>query len=409
MNQSVKKEYIPQIKYIANLFLIILGIVFVSFFYFGITTKYPVSLDYNVPIAKTILSGDFLHVPSNHPFMYFPGSSHVILAVFLLLGLPNLFGLLGLVFIFIVCKKLGDVFGLNRYMSIIFASSICTTISVIRTIGDQSIDKWLFAWFVLCVFLLEKPQRSLKFCLFLGFSLGMLIGTKYSGPLFFLAILPVYGKTLLSFLSPLRFLVFNLTFISVGLFWYIRNFILEGNPYYPANLPFLKGYPNYTQQDWMLWKIPFEYPQNIVPLLNAFLSEYMLWAFSGFVIAWFVVYSYRKKQSIDTRIIRVIYLAITTGLMSLLLPITPPYKIDLFHIISDMRYVYIVVALLVLAIFLIADKYKKNSFLATVSLINSFPLFSFLQYQPKIFVISIILVMVVYTKRTLILRKIYHL
>src|SRR5438477_8747068 len=107
-----------QIRNVANILLVILVIVFVSTFYFGITNKGPVSLDYNLPIAKSILSGEFLHISSNDPFTYFPGSSHTIMAIFLFLGIPiNLFGLLSWTCLFIVCKKLGDTFNLSRYMS----------------------------------------------------------------------------------------------------------------------------------------------------------------------------------------------------------------------------------------------------------------------------------------------------
>lgn len=386
-------------KYLTNLLLIISFIVFISFFYFGITTKQPTSLDYNIPIAKTVLSGDFLRVHSLDPFMYFPGSSHVILAAFVYLGFPNLFGLLGWVFLFIVCKKLGETFGLNKYMALIFAASICTTASVIRTIQDQSIDKWLAAWFVLSVILLEKAQRNFKSTFLIGLSLGMLIGTKYSGPLFFLALVSVYAKKLLGFLNIPRFVILSIVFSIAGLFWYLRNFILEGNPYYPANLPFFKGYPNYTQQDWMLWRIPINYPAGIIPLINSFLSEYMIWAFSGFVVVWFLIHSYRKKQSVGNKILRITMLSITTAFVSLFLPITPPHKVELFHIVSNIRYIYIPVILLTLGAFLIADRYKKNSLLATVSVLNAIPAFSFIPYQPKIFVICILTVTLLYFKK----------
>jgi hypothetical protein len=393
-------------KYIAYTMLSILGMVFLSFLYFGITTLTPTSNDYNIPVAQSIVSGEFLHKQVG-VYIHSPGSSHSILAFFIAAGIPlNLYGLLSWIVLFILCKKLADTFNLNTFMGIIFAASICTTISVIRTIGDQSIDKWLCSWFVLSMILLEKPKRTLGYSALLGFSLGMLIGTKYSGPLFFIALIPIYWKSIFKFLSPLRFTIMTITFTVFGLFWYIRNWIYEGNPYYPANLFFFKGIPNFHQQDCMLWIIPFQYPQNIIPLINSFISEYLIWAFSGIIIIWYFISIYRKKKPLDATIKRLGFLGLTIGLVSLLLPITPPYKIELFHIISDMRYIYILMVVLMLAVFLIANKYKQNNLLSIIALLSSIPLFSFLPYQPKTFIFCIIVFIVLYYLKPKMIQKI---
>lgn len=381
-----------QNKLLATLYSAIVILIVVSFFYQGVITKLPVSIDYNVPIAQSIISGQFLNLQSNNPYMYFPGSSHVILALFLFFKLPvNLFGLLSWVVLFFVCKKLGETFGLSRYLSIIFAASFCTTMSVIRTVGDQSIDKWLCTWFVLSLILLEKMSNNWKASLAVGFSLGMLVGSKYSGPLFFIPLVLFYGVQFVRKHSVARIIGAGIVFTIVGLFWYIRNFFLTGSPLFPANLPFLKGYPNYTQQDWMLWKVPIDYPPGVVDLLNAFLSEYLIWAFAIPFVVGFFIYSYRKHLSIDKRVQRLFLLGIATGIASLFLPITPAYKIELFHIISDMRYIYIVVVIFMLIIFLFAEKYKKDQLLGSVALINSIPVFSFIPYLPKIYIIAFIL------------------
>lgn len=383
-----------QIRYISNVFLIILIIIFTSFFYFGVIKREPVSPDYNVPLAESIINGDFITVKSGDLYLYSPGSSHFILALFVLLGHPNLFGLLSWLVLFIMCKMLGTTFGLNKNMAFLFAASICTTTAVIRTINDQSIDKWLAAWFVLIIVILEKPQKTLKFALLLGFGFGMLVGTKYSGPLFALALLPVYSKILLHYFKFPRLLISIIAFTFFGLFWYIRNFFLKANPYFPANILFFKGYPNFTQQDWMLWKIPFEYPQGIPALIDAFLSEYMIWSFSGIIIIYYIIFLFYKKKSMDSRIKRVILLALSTGFVSLLLPITPAYKIELFHVVSDMRYIYIFVIMTILSVFLIANKYKKNYLVTTLSLSSAIPIFSFIPYQPKIFIICVLIAIV---------------
>jgi len=394
-----------QTKYIANLFLSILFVILISFFYFGVTHRIAVSFDYNVPIAKSYLSGAIITMHTNNPYMYFPGSSHVFLIPFILVGFPNLFGLFSWILLFVVCKKLADTFEVSQYMAIIFAASFCMTISVVRTISDQSIDKWLCFWFLLSLLLLEKGQKTWKSNLILSLSLGMLVGTKYSGPLFFISLFMIYGKRLLLMLSPARFLVSLLLFTISGLYWYIRNFILAGSPYYPANLPFFNTHQYFAQQDWQLWKVILFSPTRIQDLTNAFLSEFLIWAFAGIFVIWFLYSQFRKKKLIDRRIIRLSLLSLTTGIASLFLPITTPYKIPLYHTISDMRYIYILVVILLLVIFLVADKFKKNKLLATIALLNSLPAFSFIVYQPKVYIISVFLIIFFLTNKTSLVEK----
>jgi hypothetical protein len=395
-----------QQTYAVYLFIFLLLVVAISFFCAGVSNRSPISPDYNIPLAKSYLNGTILTVRSHDPYYYFPGSSNIFLAFFVLIGFPNLYGLLNWLVLLFVCKKLADTFGLTQYMSIIFAASFSTTISVVRTIGDQSIDKWLCLWFLLAVLLLEKVNKTWRNSLLLGLSLGMLIGTKYSGPLFFIALVLVYGKRLFTYFNPIRFIVSFLIFTVTGLFWYIRNTVLQGNPYYPANLPFLKGAPHFTAQDVLLWKVLLVYPKVIPDLINAFLSEYMIWAFSGFVVIAFLMYHFRKKKPIDARIIRLSLLGLTTGIVALFLPITAPYKVPLFHTISDMRYIYSFIAVLMLAVFLIADHYKKNDLLAKIALLSALPLFSFIPYQPKIVLLCIVIFFIFSPKLFILFKKI---
>lgn len=387
-------------KIIAYIFLILMLIIFGCFFYQGIKNPIPVSIDYNIPIAHSIVSGEFLTINSAIPYYYFPGSSNLFLALFITFGWPiNLFGLMGWTFLFFIAFKLAQRFALSNAMAVIYTGSICTTMSVVRTVGDQSIDKWLCAWFLMALYLLEKPEKNWKFAVLVGLSLGMLIGTKYSGPLFFIALLLVYGKRLFQALNIKRFFLAGGMFTLTGLFWYIRNLILEGSPLYPANLPFLKGFPNYTQQDWMVWKVIIQYPPAIPDLINSFLSEYLVWAFSGAVVFGFIVYSLRKKKQVDENIKRLSLLGLTTGAACLFLPITTPYRIELFHIISDMRYIYIHVFILMLVVYLLAIKYKRTVEISSVALLNAIPIFSFVPYLPKIYLLVIFFAILLYFKR----------
>ena len=185
------------INLIAKIIISMLVFIFAIFLYHGLTHLTPTSPDYNIPIAKSIISGDFLKLRLDDPYIYSPGATNWILVVFILLNIPlNLFGLLRWVFLIIVSYFLAKSFGINKQMSFIFAGSVAGVASVIRTIPDQSIDKWLCAWFILCLLVLQKPKKNWKFSLIFGFSLGMLLGTKYSGPLFALPLILIYSKTI---------------------------------------------------------------------------------------------------------------------------------------------------------------------------------------------------------------------
>lgn len=156
----------------------------------------------------------------------------------------------------------------------------------------------------------------------------------------------------------------------------------------------------------MLWRIAVEYPAGIVPPINAFLSEYMMWSFSGVVVVCYVVYAYWNKQHIETKLWRIILLTLTTALAALFLPVTPPYRIALFHIISDMRYLYIPVVLAMLGTFRIADEFAKTALLSATALASAMPLFSFIPYQPRTFLVCSILAIGCYCKRQMILRAV---
>lgn len=357
-----------------------------AFFHLGIQTSEPVSPDYNVPIARTIVSGEFIRLKSDNPYVYYPGSSHVILAAFLGWGLPvNLFGVLSWGVFLWGLWKLGRVFGLGETAALMFAASFGMTVSVVRTIGDQSMDKWLAFWFVGALALLEKPERSWRFSLLLGLTLGMLTGTKFSGPLFAAGLVAVYWKRTLGVLDWRRGLGMGVVFTVSGLFWYIRNLILTGNPFYPANLPFLKGYPGFTNQDWMLWKIPVYYWPGMRQLFDAYVSEYLVWTAVGVVMAGVGVWVWRKKRDVDGRVVRLGWLTAANLAVTAWLPITTPFEIELFHVVSDMRYIYVAVVVQNLIAFILAEKYKLLWILYPVAVLGMIPAFSFVPYYPKIF------------------------
>jgi hypothetical protein len=382
-------------KSISKLVTAIVLVAGLSVFYQAVNIREPVSPDYNLPLARLILSGGIWHPGTDNPYLFFPASSNLILALFVLLRLPiNLFGLAGGIMLFVACLKLGSTFGLKKPQSLLLAAAFCLTTSVVRTLTDQSVDKWLAVWFIWAVILLEKPKLTIKHSLYLGLAFGMLVGTKYSGPLFALAIFVVYAGRLYRYFNLERVLAAGTAFTATGLIWYIRNWFLTGNPLYPAHFLFFEGFPGYSQQDWMLWKIPLMYPAGIWPLVSAYLSEYLIWALAFIPIVWFVADRYRRGFRLTPLFGRLMRLIAATGAVALFLPITTPYYIEIYHTISDMRYIYVFVLLQMLAVFLLAREYKMNRWLTIAAVVNMPAVFSFIPYYPKLIIAGILAVLI---------------
>lgn len=387
---------------IVNISLSLVFLIFSNYFFSAFVTK-PLlgdSTDYHIPIANSILNGQFLSIqdPTN-PFMYYPGSSNAILSLFILFHIPlNLFGLLGWILLFFLCKKLGIYFGLSKQLSLLFATSICTSLSVVRQIPTQSVDMWIAVFFVWSIVLLEMPKRNISYFLMLGFSLGMLFGTKYSGPLFTGVLVIVYLKKTIEYLSFQRVIVFLSSFSLFGLVWYIKNAILKGNPLYPANFFIFKGQENFPSQDWMLWKIPIYFPDNIPVLINGLISEYTVWSFSIIIALLYLGFSLIRKTTLTLPLKKILTIGILVGIASLLLPIAPLYKTEDFHIFSDMRYLFNLFIPFILAVFLIAQDKKLVFLVGFITLLNTIIVMHYPQYRPKIYLFSTAIIILKYYK-----------
>jgi len=81
-----------KIKLLANVCLLIALYYFIHFTYIGVLQPIPVlgdSWDYHIPIAHTILDGNFLHSSDFRiPQWYYPGSSEAINSLFILIHIP---------------------------------------------------------------------------------------------------------------------------------------------------------------------------------------------------------------------------------------------------------------------------------------------------------------------------------
>jgi hypothetical protein len=60
----------------------------------------------------------------------------------------------------------------------------------------------------------------------------------------------------------------------IGGWWYIRNWVLTGNPVYPETMLLWQGDPNFNLMSWKPWMVFLKYPGLVI---SVFVSEYLIW------------------------------------------------------------------------------------------------------------------------------------
>src|SRR3989344_8882760 len=269
-----------KIKVITNI-AIVIALYFLTYhIYNGIINPNPPlgdSWDYHIPIAQTIIDGRFLN-PQNFLLdqWYYPGSAELLNVFLIFFKLPLSFSnILASVALFFALFKLGRVFKLERYYSILFALSFVTLNVVVRWLNFALVDVWVAVFFVLAIILLENPKKRISYFLKLGFILGMLIGSKYTAVYFLITLLFFYARGIIKVLNFKNILMFLIQFSIFGLFWYFRNFYYMGNPFYPLgflNFPSVEIFANHR-----VWNVFIDSP---VAMTDSFFAEFKLWTLS---------------------------------------------------------------------------------------------------------------------------------
>jgi len=385
------------LKQFALLALFFFGYLFFYFFYKGITTLpwEGDSLAYHIPIAQDILSGRFFSPPEDEfGLRYYPGASEAILAMFLPLNLPlNLYNVVGWVVLAYLCYKLGERFGLDKPIALIYAVAISALPSVIRLIPTQTSDVWLAVFFTWSLFLLNKPERTLKYFFLLGLSSGLLIGTKVSGVLYAGVLFMFFFRKLLPLLALSRLVIFFIPFALTGLVWYIRNFLLTGNPFYPGYLLGLSGHPNFHLQDWQPWKTVLLTPNGLYKVLEAFNSEFLLWSIGILFVIFYTLFTLIKRHKPDSNALYLTGIGAVNLLIYFFLPSWPE------NLISDLRYIYPAFIPLILALFLLAKQKKIISLLVLLALFQTAAIFSYVSFYPKLILLYFIFLGILYILR----------
>jgi hypothetical protein len=386
------------IRAITLIALIITCYYFVYSLYVGFLHPIPNpgdSWDYHIPIAKSILDGSFLFptIDPEKTKLFFPGSSEVINALFILFNIPltvsNVFAIFVLT---ICCYKFAITFRLQRDYALLFALMFVSLNAVYRWMNAVSIDVWIGIYFISLVMLLEKPQKKMTYFALLGFLAGMLIGSKYNAVVYLLLLFPLYFKRIFAFLSVGKILAFLIPFSFFGLFWYIRNYFLIGNPIYPIPLLGLPGqsdFGGYFSEGYTMLNVAIRHPGD---MFNAAFGEYKLWIFSiiiavGVLINQFII---RKKFIYDatTRLLLI-------GVINFLFFLGFPTDENTWIMVSSFRYSYPTFIPLILAMFVLATKYKKEHFIGYVAIASMLGVFS-TAYYPKLILIYLPVALLIY-------------
>lgn len=379
----------------ARIFAIIGIIVFLYYatyyLYTGIINPIPGlgdSWDYHIPISRMILDGSFV-VPQHVklPQWYYPGSGEAINAVLIFLGIPlTLSNLIAVFCLFFICWKLGGVFKLTFYESLFFATTIVTLNVFVRWYNAVSVDVWLVNFFLLGIILLERPRESLRYALFLGFVLGMLIGSKLSGWYYLIMLSIIYGKSFLVFASFKKVIIFLIPFSVFGLFWYMRNAVLFLNPFYPIaflSLPMKMYFPV------KLATIVVSSPRFF---FDSLIAEYKLWMFVIPLAIFMNVRQILAHSTVPAQIIKLSLLAIFSFAVFLASP--SEYQAEI--VVSSFRYSYPAFVLLILLSFIIAKRYHKMEILSILSIASMMMVTSFLYYPKLVFIYAPLSLMVSY-------------
>lgn len=369
------------IKIISRIFLVIFLFLIINGFVTGVNTI-PVegdSLNYHIPIAQNILNGNVLFQENIVNIeRWYPGASEVILAMFIFFDIPlNLFNVLSIIIFFIVLFKVGQRFLKDNDLSLIFSSSIASTYGVLRLMHTQNIDIWMAIYFLILILLLEKPTIKLSYFLKLGFFSGLLVGSKYIGPFYFLVLLIFYYKNLIKYLNFKRISCFILPFFILGGGWYIRNYILTGSPVYPQSFLFFKGLPNWDSYlSVPMWKAIITTPKLMA---DAYIQELMFWPIVFSLIPLLIIYIKKvKKINIDEKVKKFLKISLVLFIIYLFLPYDNKY----LGMVLSIRYVFNIFTLLTLSSFLLFKKLRQEISIAIIVLANSFIIFLY-PYHPK--------------------------
>jgi len=255
-NQKIK---IPRASIFTQL---IIPIVFLALIFLTqVTPIYETdSVAYHLPIitqlAETGSIWDVYHAAFVGPNTYFPANQQSIQAFFYVLtgsyaftALPTLLSILLFIFAF---KTPQASFRLSTLLAVLLVTSVPFLFEQIVNVQVDLFSLCLFGSMVCFLYNAHKSKDEKELTKFF-LTAGIFLGTKYNSLPQFIFLIPLIGicfyklKLGLKKISTLLFLM-----ILTGSGWYLRNWIIAGNPFFPfeMQLPFItfQGYEPFNGQ-----------------------------------------------------------------------------------------------------------------------------------------------------------------
>ncbi len=236
---------------------------------------------------------------------------------------------------------------------------------------------WVGVWFTLAIILLEYPKKNLIYFTKLGFVFGMLIGSKYTAIYFIIVLIVFYLKKILSYINIWRTLAFLVPFSLFGLFWYIRNYLLTANPFYPIARFGFKGPLSFNNS------VLIETIHHPIEMLNAGFGEYHLWLFSILISITILIHHYVIKKDVRLDSISKVSLI---GLINFIFYFTFPTSSQTWIMTSSFRYSLPSFIPLILVVFMLAKKYGKAELIGYFVIANMINRLT-MAYYPKLIII----------------------
>jgi len=178
----------------------------------------------------------------------------------------------------------------------------------------------------------------------------------------------------------------------LGLSWYIRNYLLTGNPFYPQSFLFFPGLKS-TILDVSVLDIINGSLSGLIGTLNAFVSEFIVWAF----IIPFVIFSLFKGFTQNKSVILPKELIVVSILISALM-LNLPSSNETHIMTSSFRYFYASITIFILLSFIFFIKKNQMVEIIIISLC-SILLIDFPQgFYPKLILLIAPIALYIYSR-----------
>lgn len=355
------------------------------------------SLTIHIPAAERIINRTIFQLDYTKDLFY-PSAVELILALFILLKIPlGLFNIIGVLALFIGSLLLGKELFRDINYSLVFAVSASLLHGIIRWSLTQKPDIFMLASLAFLLWIVLKQKRKIIDYLLLGLFCAFFIGAKFNGPVFLIVVLLPFYNLFIKEFSWKKLSVFIIPFTIVGLSWYLRNIYITGDPVY------FPDYTNIISQGSISNYTIYAYLTQPLQMANGYLSEFMLWSLGIFLIPFFL---YKNRKNINDKINSTILKSSVSAFVILIISLAFPYRALYHQMVGTMRYTLPMIFLIMICIFLIFKKYGHERLLA-ITVIPMIIVSQMQDYHPKIILLAIPLIWIIYFRKYL-LPKIWY-